>query len=129
MQVQVLASYHQEEKCMLLMYTIESQKPLENEIFLVKTPSDDILPTVLFILLVVLPSSAVEKNKCKLLTRRAKITIPAGTIVAHVFPTDTVTVAYNTPTKFKSIQSCLVDSTRNCLREEMSFLWKNGMWD
>jgi len=86
---------------MCAVCTVESQKPLEKEIVMVETPSDDMLPAGLFILPVVLPSSAVEENKFKVLIKNEtckEVTIPSGTVVAHVFPTDTVTVASVTPT-------------------------------
>ncbi|XP_052387224.1 uncharacterized protein LOC127934090 [Carassius gibelio] len=106
---------------MCAVCAVESQKPLEKEIFMVETPSDDILPAGLFILPVVLPSSAVEENKFKVLIKNEtckEVTIPSGTVLAHVYPTDTVTVASVTPTKAKTIDPKVFDFTKSTIPKE-----------
>nr|XP_055033931.1 uncharacterized protein LOC129422186 [Misgurnus anguillicaudatus] len=75
---------------------VESRKPLKDDIFIIEAPSADPLPAGLFIPPVVLPSSAVDVNNFRVLVHNETskdLSIPAGTIIAHVFPTDTVTVA------------------------------------
>ncbi|KAG1952160.1 paraneoplastic antigen Ma1 [Pimephales promelas] len=106
---------------MCAVCTVESQKPLEKEIFMVETPSDDMLPAGLFILPVVLPSSAVEENKFKVLIKNEtckEVTIPSGTVVAHVFPTDTVTVASVTPVESKTINPKVFDFNKSTIPKE-----------
>ncbi len=47
-----------------------------------------------------MPSSAVDVNNLRVLIHNETskdLSIPAGTVIAHVFPTDTVTVAYEIP--------------------------------
>ncbi|KAG1940819.1 hypothetical protein F2P79_016378 [Pimephales promelas] len=99
---------------------------LEKEIFMVETPSDDMLPAGLFILPVVLPSSAVEENKFKVLIKNEtckEVTIPSGTVVAHVFPTDTVTVASVTPMESETIDPKVFDFTKSTIPKE----WDNRL--
>ncbi|RXN17862.1 Retrovirus-related Pol polyprotein from transposon 297 [Labeo rohita] len=101
---------------MCAVCTVESQQPLEKEILVVESPSDDTLPAGLFILPVVLPSSAVEENKVRVLIKNEtckEITIPVGTVIAHVFPTDTVTAASDVPTKPKRIDPKLFDFSKS----------------
>lgn len=105
---------------MCVVCTVESQKPLEQGL-LVETPSDGMLPDGISILLVLLPSSAVEKNKCKVPIKSETykdITIPAEAIVAHVFPTDTVTVSSNTSTKSKSVYPKRFDFSKSTIPKE-----------
>lgn len=106
---------------MCAVCTVESQNPLEKDIFLVETPSGDVLPAGLFIVPVVLHSSAVEENKCKVLIKNETckdVTIPIGTVVAHVFPTDTVTVASDIQTKSKCIDPKLFDFRKSTIPKE-----------
>ncbi len=96
--------------------TVESQQPLEKDIFMVESPSDDMLPAGLFVLPVVLPSSAMEKNKVKVLIRNETckdIAIPVGTVIAHMFHTDTVTAASDVPTKPMMIDPKLFDFSKS----------------
>ncbi len=47
-----------------------------------------------------MPSSAVDVNNLRVLIHNETskdLSIPAGTVIAHVFPTDTVTVAHEIP--------------------------------
>ncbi|GAA6112138.1 uncharacterized protein LOC120477845, partial [Tachysurus ichikawai] len=74
---------------------VESKKPLKDDIFIIESPSADPLPAGLFIPPVILPSSAVDVNNSRVLIHNETskdLSIPASTIIAHVFPTDTVTV-------------------------------------
>ncbi len=96
--------------------TVESQQPLEKDIFMVESPSDDMLPAGLFVLPVILPSSAMEKNKVKVLIRNETckdIAIPVGTVIAHMFHTDTVTAASDVPTKPMMIDPKLFDFSKS----------------
>ncbi len=71
---------------------IENDKPLKKEIFVVERPVQDSLPAGLFITPVLLLPSAIEERNVKLLVHNETskdIYIPAGTILANVYPTDT----------------------------------------
>lgn len=79
---------------------VESDKPLRKDIFLIEASPVDPLPSGLFVSPVVMPSSAVDVNNFRVLIHNETskdLSIPVGTVVAHVFPTDTVTVAHDIP--------------------------------
>ncbi len=83
---------------------------------MVESPSDDMLPAGLFVLPVVQPSSAMERNKVKVLIRNETckdITIPVGTVIAHMFHTDMVAAASDFPTKPKKIDPKLFDFSKS----------------
>ncbi|XP_067266693.1 uncharacterized protein [Chanodichthys erythropterus] len=88
------------------MCKVECEKPLRKDIFLVETPMDSQLPAGLFIPPTVLPYSAIDENKFRVLVCNETfkdISIPTDTVIAKVFPTDTVTVTSNVPTDLKRI--------------------------
>lgn len=131
------------EMCMVC--DVESETPLEKDMFVLETVTDDVLPVGLFIPPVVFPFSAVNENKCKVLIKNETardITIPAGTVIAHVFPTNMVTVVADTHKEPKRIdpkflisqshlfqQSGKIVIAKSFLKEEMCSPLKNGMWD
>nr|XP_020443948.1 uncharacterized protein LOC109952966 isoform X2 [Monopterus albus] len=72
---------------------LETAQPLGLEIFMLDTAEDGSLPAGLFIIPVVFPSSAVDGKTIQVLVHNETskdITIPAGAVVAHVYPTDTL---------------------------------------
>lgn len=76
---------------------IESDKPLRRDIFLIETSPVDSLPAGLLVSPVVLSSSAVDVNNFRILIQNEtskELSVPPGTVVAQIFPTDTVTVAH-----------------------------------
>ncbi|KAI7814030.1 hypothetical protein IRJ41_006648 [Triplophysa rosa] len=100
---------------------IPSKSVQSKDIFVLETVSDDTLPAGLFIPPVVFPLSAVEENKCKVLIKNEtgkEIAIPAGTVIAHVFPTDIVTAATDIPTKPKSVDPQLFDFSKSAIPKE-----------
>ncbi|KAL1249378.1 hypothetical protein QQF64_020383 [Cirrhinus molitorella] len=106
--------------------SIESHQPLEKEIFMVESPLDDRLPAGLFIVPVVLPSAAVEENKVKVLIKNETgkdITLPVGTVLAHMFHTDTVTAASESPSKHKMIDPKLFDFSKSSIPKQ----WENRL--
>lgn len=79
------------------LYKVKSDKPSRKDIFLIETLSIDPLPAGLFVSPVVLPSSVVDVNNFRVLIHNETskdFSIPAGTVIAHVFLTDTVTIAH-----------------------------------
>lgn len=70
-----------------------TDKPLKKEIFVVDRPVQDSLPAGLLITPVILPSVDAEEKAIKVLLQNETskdISIPAGTIIANVYPTDTL---------------------------------------
>lgn len=97
---------------------VESEKPLRKEIFIVEVSSAELLPAGLFIPPMVLPSSALEVNNFRVLIHNETykdISIPAGTVIAHVFPTDTVTVTQRVQTSTKTINPELFDFSESTI--------------
>lgn len=85
---------------------VESEKPLRKEIFLVETPAESSLPAGLFIPPTILPSSAINVNNFRVLIcneTSKDISIPSDTVIAKVFPTDTVTVTPEVPAVTKRL--------------------------
>ncbi|KAG1932770.1 interleukin-1 receptor accessory protein-like 1-A [Pimephales promelas] len=73
---------------------MEYEKPLKKDIFVVEATADDQLPAGLFIPPVVLSSSAIHMDTFQLPLHNEtskEVAVPPGTVLAHMFPTDTVT--------------------------------------
>ncbi|KAL1271694.1 hypothetical protein QQF64_030710 [Cirrhinus molitorella] len=91
---------------------MESAKPLRTEIFVVDTAEEDSLPAGTFITPVVLPSSAINGENLQVLVHNEtskNISIPAGTVVANVYPTDTLSVPARVSNSSKVIDPALFD--------------------
>lgn len=123
---------------------VDTDKPLRKEIFVVDTPEENSLPAGTFITPVVLPSSAMEGRNIQVLIHNETskdISIPAGTVMANVYPTDTLTVSSGEqrPNSRPKLVLILVslpflrpgngDCIKSCLPEVMFFLPVSGMWD
>ncbi|KAK0145272.1 hypothetical protein N1851_015815 [Merluccius polli] len=75
---------------------VECKKPLKRDIVMVETSPSVTLPAEVLIQPVVLPSSELNANSFDVLLRNEtlrEVTMLAGTVIAHVYPTDTVTMA------------------------------------
>ncbi|KAG1955575.1 interleukin-1 receptor accessory protein-like 1-A [Pimephales promelas] len=73
---------------------MEYKKPLKKDIFVVEATADDQLPAGLFIPPVVLSFSAINMDTFQLPLHNEtskEVAVPPGTVLAHMFPTDTVT--------------------------------------
>ncbi|XP_072572259.1 uncharacterized protein [Paramormyrops kingsleyae] len=73
---------------------VECQKPLTRDIFLMETSPDETVPAGLLIPPAVLHFSDIDLQKFRVPIHNetfSDISIPAGTVVAHLFATDTVT--------------------------------------
>ncbi|RXN25500.1 Retrovirus-related Pol polyprotein from transposon 297 [Labeo rohita] len=122
---------------------METDKPLRTEIFVVDTAEADSLPAGTFITPVVLPSSAVDGKNIQVLVHNETskdISIPAGTIVAHVYPTDTLVVPSRSSNSSKVIDPTLFDFSESSipkawelrLRQKLSTrgdVFSTGEWD
>ncbi|KAI7797198.1 hypothetical protein IRJ41_020208, partial [Triplophysa rosa] len=76
---------------------LQTDKPLQREFFVVDRPVGDSLPAGLLIIPVLLPSSAIEEKTIKVLMQNETskdIHISAGTVIANVYPTDTVLATF-----------------------------------
>lgn len=72
---------------------MEYDKPLKDT-FVVEAVADDQLPAGLFITPVVLPFSAIKVDTLQLPVHNEtskEVAVPPGAVLAHMFPTDTVT--------------------------------------
>uniref|UniRef100_A0A8C1GXL0 Gypsy retrotransposon integrase-like protein 1 n=1 Tax=Cyprinus carpio TaxID=7962 RepID=A0A8C1GXL0_CYPCA len=90
--------------------TMEYEEPMKNDIFVVETTADDQLPGGLFIPSVVLPSSAINMNTLQLPVHNEtfkEVAVPPGTVIAHMFPTDTVTETRRVRTMSQTIDPTL----------------------
>lgn len=79
---------------------VECRKPLKRDIVMVETPPCVSLPAGVIIQPVVLPSHSMNTNSFNVLLRNETLkdaTMPAGAIIANVYPTDTVTSAARPP--------------------------------
>ncbi|XP_067293892.1 uncharacterized protein [Pseudorasbora parva] len=120
---------------------VETDLPLQREIFVVDTPEEDCLPAGTFITPVVLPSSAVgQQIKILLHNETSKdISIPAGTVIANVYPTDTVTVSTGEqtsqeidPSLFNFGESSIPEAWERRLRQKLSTrgdVFSTNEWD
>ncbi|KAI5627544.1 hypothetical protein C0J50_12903, partial [Silurus asotus] len=122
---------------------VETEKPLKTEIFVVDTAEEDSLPSGMFITPVVLPSSAVHGKNIQVLVHNETskdIYIPTGTVVAHVYPTDTLAVPsgdFNRsetldPTLFDFGESSIPKTWEVRLRQKLSSrgdVFSTGEWD
>ncbi|RXN37217.1 Retrovirus-related Pol polyprotein from transposon 297 [Labeo rohita] len=122
---------------------METDKPLRTEIFVVDTAEADSLPAGTFITPVVLPSLAVDGKSIQILVHNETskdISIPAGTIVAHMYPTDTLTVPSGGSNSSEVIDPMLFDFSESSipktwelrLRQKLSTrgdVFSTGEWD
>ncbi|KAL0198818.1 hypothetical protein M9458_007358, partial [Cirrhinus mrigala] len=122
---------------------METDKPLRTEIFVVDTTEADSLPAGTFITPVVLPSSAIDGKNIQVLVHNETskdISIPAGTVVAHVYPTDTLAVPSGGSNSFKVIDPMLFNFSESSipkawelrLRQKLSTrgdVFSTGEWD
>ncbi|KAJ8340547.1 hypothetical protein SKAU_G00351800 [Synaphobranchus kaupii] len=78
---------------------VETQQPIPKDILLVETPETLTLPAGVLVPPVVLSPSAIAFNNVTVLLQNEsmrKMSIPVGTVLAHLYTTDTVTVAQRT---------------------------------
>ncbi len=109
---------------------IENDEPLKKEIFVVERPVQDSLPAGLFITPVLLLPSEVKERNVKLLVHNETskdIYIPAGTVLANVYPTDTITTISGDqssteidPQRFAFGESSLPKTWEKRLRQKLS---------
>lgn len=88
------------------------QGTLRKDIVMVETPLSVTLPAGVLIQPVVLTSSELDVNSFKVLLRNEtlrEVTMLAGTVVAHVYPTDTVTMAQRPESTSKVLDETLFD--------------------
>ncbi|KAA0724940.1 Retrovirus-related Pol polyprotein from transposon 412 [Triplophysa tibetana] len=86
---------------------LHTDKTLKKEFFVVDRPVGDSLPAGLLIIPVLLPFSAIEEKTIKVLMQNETsrdIPISAGTVIANVYPTDTVLATVGSP------KSAVIDS-------------------
>ncbi len=99
---------------------METDKPLRTEIFIVDTAEEDSLPAGTFITPLVLPSTAVDGKNTQVLVHNKTskdISIPAGTVVTHVYPTDTLAVPSVDSNSSKVIDPKLFDFSESSIPE------------
>lgn len=86
----------------------ESEEPMQKDIFVVESTADDQLPAGLFIPSVLLTLSTVDEKVFRLpvLNEASKeVAVQPGTVLAHLFSTDTVTEPCIEKTVAKKIDS------------------------
>ncbi|RXN34850.1 Retrovirus-related Pol polyprotein from transposon 297 [Labeo rohita] len=122
---------------------METDKPLRTEIFAVDTTEADSLPAGTYITPVVLPCSAVDGKNIQVLVHNETskdISIPAGTVVANAYPTDTLAVPSGGSNSSKVIDPMLFDFSESSipkawelrLRQKLSTrgdVFFTGEWD
>ncbi|KAI7790434.1 hypothetical protein IRJ41_006419, partial [Triplophysa rosa] len=72
---------------------MDCQFPMENDIYLVEGPEEDVLPSGVLVPPVVVPFSAIEAKQFRVLVRNDTLkekSIQKGTVLARVYVTDTV---------------------------------------
>ncbi|KAK3522328.1 hypothetical protein QTP86_003678, partial [Hemibagrus guttatus] len=97
---------------------METDEPLRTEIFVVDAAEEDSLPAGIFITPVVLSSSAIEGKNFQVLVHNETskdIYIPAGTVVAQVYPTDTIAVPSSGAHSSQVIDPMLFDFGRSVI--------------
>lgn len=88
------------------------KEPLEKDIVMVETPLSVTLPAGVLIQPVVLTSSELNVNSFEVLLRNEtlrEVTMLPGTVLAHVYPTDTVMMAQRPKSTSKVLDETLFD--------------------
>ena len=105
---------------------VECKKPLKRDIVMVETSPSVTLPAEVLIQPVVLPSSELNANSFEVLLRNETlrdVTMLAGTVIAHVYPTDTVTMTQRPKSTSKVLDETIFDFDESPMPE----VWKKRL--
>ncbi|KAL6478669.1 hypothetical protein MHYP_G00121020 [Metynnis hypsauchen] len=106
--------------------SVEPIQSLFKEILLIETPSSLALPPGVVIQPVVFPPSEIKAKSLKVLLHNESLkdaSIPVGTVIAHMYSTDTVAVAHKSDGRPEKLDPSLFDFGQSPIPEN----WKNRL--